>query len=73
MLINAPITREGELVDTLNIETLNHDGIFECPISLVFRNNDVRLSKSNDVGQTMPVKISQKAEMLVNPYHNIGR
>jgi hypothetical protein len=62
MLIDAPTAREGELVQTWNIV-----GIFECPIAVVFRNNDASLSKSNDVGETLSVEVGQKAEMLVEP------
>jgi len=62
MLIDAPTAREGELVQIWKFV-----GIFECPIALVFRNNDARFSKSNDVGETLSVEVGQKAEMLVKP------
>ena len=60
MLIDPPTARAGELV-----QTWNNAGTFECPIAPVSRNNDARLSKSNDVGETLSVEVSQKADMPV--------
>ena len=62
MLVDAPTAREGELV-----EALDNLRIPECPVAVVFRNDNAGLSKSNDVGETFSVEIAQEAGMLVNP------
>jgi hypothetical protein len=62
MLVDAPTAREGELV-----EALDNLGIFECPVAIVFRNDDAGLPKSNDVRETFSVEIAQEVGMLVDP------
>ena len=62
MLVDVPTARGGELV-----KTLNNVEIFECPVALVFRNEDARFSKSDDVRETLSIEIAQDAEMSVDP------